>query len=119
MYGIEADTPPERDDYWRSGYAYPIQITNWALAMAPHHPTAARYLNQITDMIKNNATRLSEVDPLDLTGPPALTKAVKNHCEDISTQFNWNAVSGLHDPPGGRGKVVGHDTLILPITGFS
>ena len=119
IYGIEADTAPDKDDYWHMGYSYPVQITNWALAMAPHHPTASRYLGQLGDRIRSNATNLAELDPLDLTGPPALTKAIKTYCEDSSAQFRWDAVSGLNDPPGGRGKVVGDDILILPITAFS
>ncbi|KAI9666918.1 MAG: hypothetical protein M1831_001423 [Alyxoria varia] len=119
IYGIEADTPPDTDAYWRMGYSYPIQLTNWALAMAPHHPTAQKYLEELGEAIGQNATRLPDIDPLDLTGPPALTRAVKEHAESTSPGFQWGSLSGLNDGPGGRGKIVANDVLVLPITGFS
>lgn len=119
IYGIEADTPPNKDDYWRMGYSYPVQITNWALAAAPQHPTTARYLEDLDEAVKLNSSRLHDVDPLDLTGPPALTKSVKGYCEELNPEFRWYGLSGREDPPGGRGKIIASDTLILPITGFS
>ena len=119
IYGIEADTPPDTDAYWRMGYSYPIQLTNWALAMAPHHPTAQKYLEELGESIGQNSTRLPDIDPLDLTGPPAVTRAVKEHAESTSPDFQWDSLSGLNDGPGGRGKIIANDVLILPITGFS
>lgn len=120
IFGIEADTSPESDDYWRMGYTYPVQITNWALAMVPHHPTASDFLEQmVDDMTGMNSTLLSRIDPLDLTGPPALTKAIKSYSESSTAHFRWNGLSGIHDGPGGRGKIIAGDVLVLPITGFS
>lgn len=119
ILGIECDTAPDADDFWRMGYRYPIQLTNWAFAMAPQHPLATRYLVDLGHNIHTNITRLEEVDPLDLTGPPALTLAVKEHCESEVPNFRWNSLGGLDDPPGGRGKIAAGDVLILPITGFS
>ncbi|KAK9366393.1 hypothetical protein V1509DRAFT_630231, partial [Lipomyces kononenkoae] len=40
IVGIEADLPPDRDDYWRAGYGFPLQITQWTIALTPHHPLA-------------------------------------------------------------------------------
>ena len=120
IYGLECDTLPEADDYWRMGYTYPIQLTNWAFAMAPHHPSASAFLSQLTTDIRQNSTYLSGIDPLDLTGPPALTRAMMSHCEgQEGADFNWNSLTGVTDHDGGRGKVVADDVLILPITGFS
>ncbi|KAI9710191.1 MAG: hypothetical protein M1828_002205 [Chrysothrix sp. TS-e1954] len=119
IFGIEADNPSDTDAFWRMGYSFPVQITNWAFAMAPHHPTALGFLAQLETEIALNSTRLPKIDPLDLTGPPALTKAVKTHCESMSPSFRWDALSGGNDTQGGRGKVAAGDVLILPITGFS
>jgi hypothetical protein len=57
---------------------------------------------------------LSREDPLQLTGPEAITKAAKEWLEDRDG-LRWNALSGLAD--GGRSKAVG-DTIIFPITAF-
>lgn len=120
IFGLESDNPPDTDDYWRMGYTYPIQLTNWAFAMVPQHPTASRYLSQLSQEIRANSSHLASIDPLDLTGPPALTKAVKAHSENLSPpEFRWCALTGRQDKKGGRGKVVASDVLILPITGFS
>ena len=119
IFGIEADNPPDTDAYWRMGYSYPVQVTNWAFAMAPHHPTALKFLEQLQNEIAQNTTRLARIDPLDLPGPPALTKAIKAHCEDMTPDFRCDALSGRNDTAGGRGKVAAGDVLILPITGFS
>lgn len=119
IFGIEADTPPNTDEHWRSGYSHSVQLTNWALAMAPHHPVAGHFIGQVADDIRSNMSHLTDVDPLELTGPPALTTTVKSWTEHENPSFVWESVSGLHDEPGGRGKVVAGDILILPITGFS
>lgn len=119
IFGIECDTRPERDDYWRAGYSYPVQLTNWALAFAPHHPIAAQFLTHLMEEVDANSTRLEEIDPLQLTGPPALTSAVKNFTMHVDPEVRWEALSGLDDAVGGRGKIVAGDVLVLPITGFS
>lgn len=119
IFGIEADKPTNTDDYWRAGYSYPVQVTNWALASAPHHPVANKYLVEVTQNIRANDTRLDRIDPLDLTGPPALTGVIKDWTEWENAHFSWSSVSGLGDPKGGRGKVTAGDIMILPITGFS
>lgn len=120
IYGLECDAPPDTDEYWRMGYTFPIQLTNWAFAMAPHHPTASAYLTQLTADIRQNSSHLSAIDPLDLTGPPALTRAVKGHCEaQEGKDFRWNSLTSKDDQEGGRGKVVAGDVLIMPITAFS
>ena len=120
IFGLECDTPANRDDHWRMGYSYPTQVTNWALALAPLHPSALAFLSQLSAEIHANITRLSVIDPLDLTGPPALTKSLIAHTSTVEGPlFNWNSITGINDPPGGRGKVVAGDVLVLPITGFS
>lgn len=121
VFGIECDTPPPPDNsYWRYGYTYPVQVTNWALAMAPHHPIAAQFISNLATTIAQNITRLRDIDPLDITGPPALTTAIQAVAHAEEPQLDWQSLSGLNgDPVGGRGKVVAGDSLILPITGFS
>jgi hypothetical protein len=121
IFGIEADNLPEPDDtYWRMGYTFPVQITNWALAMAPHHPVADRFLSSLTERIQTDVNMLSRVDPLDLTGPPALTRTVKDYAESVESEFSWQSLSSQNDStPGGHTKIVAGDVLVLPITGFS
>ena len=119
IVGIESDNFPDRDDYWRMGYSYALQLTNWAMAMAPQHPIASHYIAQVTSEIMQNATRLKEVEILDLTGPPAFTKAVKTLCEWEDPTFRWDSLSGRADPTHSTGKVAAGDVVVLPITGFS
>lgn len=119
IVGIEGDNYADRDDYWRMGYSYALQLTNWAMAMAPQHPIASHYLAQVTTGILQNATRLKEVEILDLTGPPAFTKAVKTVCESEDPGFRWESLSGRTDPPNSTGKIAAGDVVVLPITGFS
>lgn len=119
IFGLEADTDARSDDYWRAGYSYPVQLTNWAVAMAPHHPVSRRFLGEVADHIRSNMSEIEHVDPLDLAGPPSLTKVVKDWVEHERPDTSWESVSGIYDPPGGRGKVIAGDVLVLPITGFS
>lgn len=121
IFGIEADNLPEPDDtYWRMGYTFPVQITNWALAMAPGHSIADRFLSSLTERIETDADTLSRIDPLDLTGPPALTRTVKDYTKNLEPDFSWQSLSSLDDStPGGHAKIIAGDVLILPITGFS
>ncbi|KAK9364311.1 hypothetical protein V1509DRAFT_150905, partial [Lipomyces kononenkoae] len=107
----------DRDDYWRAGYGFPLQITQWTIALTPHHPLAVKYLSSVAD----ETHRLTETGALqnayavDLTGPVQFTKAIKNWLE-AEIGLRWNALSGIQD--GGRSKPV-LDVLVLPITGFS
>jgi hypothetical protein len=119
IVGIESDNYADRDDYWRMGYSYALQLTNWAMAMAPQHPIASHYIAQVTSEIMQNATRLREVEILDLTGPPAFTKAVKTLCESEDPSFRWDSLSSRADPTNSTGKVAAGDVVVLPITGFS
>ncbi|KAL9060612.1 MAG: hypothetical protein Q9162_000563 [Coniocarpon cinnabarinum] len=120
VFGIECDTDPRSSHYWRWGYSYPVQLTNWAMASAPLHPSTSAYMTQVTSEIRTNLSVLHSIDPLDLTGPPALTKAVNASAALLTgSNLRWNSLTGLSDPPGGRGKVIAGDVLILPITGFS
>lgn len=127
ILGIEADCPPDRNQYWRMGYSYPVQLTQWALAASSGHPvllqfmeTLTRYLQDVADenggsISSPNALReLRRLGPLSLTGPVAVTRATQKWLE-TQVQFRWNALTGLRD--GGRSKLV-EDVLILPITGF-
>ncbi|SMR63888.1 unnamed protein product [Zymoseptoria tritici ST99CH_3D1] len=120
IFGIEADNPAEPDDaYWRMGYTYPVQLTNWALAMTPHHAVADRFLVALTSRIRDDEDDLPRIDPLDITGPPALTRVVKEYAEKNEADFEWQSLSSRSGHPGGRAKIVAGDILILPITGFS
>jgi hypothetical protein len=125
ILGIEADTEETSDTYWRMGYTYSVQLTQWALAASPKQPLLTHFLANFRAKVQNalddaegTMTPVKSVmkqDPLELTGPVAITKASMEWLVG-KTGLRWQALSGLHD--GGRSKVV-LDTLILPITGFS
>ena len=121
LFGIEADNLPEPDPmYWRMGYTYPVQLCNWAFGMSPHHPIADQFLAKVTSAIDTNITTLLSIDPLDITGPPALTQAVGETVHQENPSFEWQSLSARNgDAKGGIAKIVRGDTLILPITGFS
>lgn len=114
IWGIEADTDPRSDTYWRSGYVFPIQITQWAFASAPRHPILSRFMDNFFDYMSGNQTTTQGDDPIARTGPAAVTLATKSLLED-RINFRWNSLTGLTD--GGKSKLV-EDTLILPITAF-
>lgn len=127
LLGIEGDNSPDSDTYWRMGYNYPVQLTQWALASAPQHPILNRFVSNFVARVKElsqpykgdvsaitGAGALSKEDPLQLTGPEAITAAAKEWLEG-EADLRWNALTGLVD--GGRSKVVG-DTIIFPITAF-
>ena len=106
IFGIEGDNPPEPDPtYWRKGYTFAVQLTNWALAMAPHHPVADAYLRQLRSTVTQNR-ELRGVDPVNVTGPPAFTAAVMGTVAERGDGFSWDALSSLGDPNGGRGKTI-------------
>ncbi|KAL7949483.1 glycosyltransferase family 32 protein [Trichoderma barbatum] len=125
IWGIECDADPNKNDHWRWGYTYPVQLTNWAFASAPNHSILQYYLERISEKIteaRNTASQTPGIsisdlhyDPIIRTGPVAVTEAtiwrLKEH-DDL----RWNALTGVND--GGKTKLVG-DVVILPITGFS
>ncbi|EXJ54738.1 hypothetical protein A1O7_10079 [Cladophialophora yegresii CBS 114405] len=128
VLGIEADCPPDKDDYWRMGYSYPVQLTQWALASGPGHPILLRFMDTLQRRLKHVANRhwgdlsdmeatkeLRQIGPLSLTGPVAITVAAMTWLEE-QVGLRWNTLTGLLD--GGQSKLV-DDVLILPITGFS
>ncbi|KAK9427004.1 hypothetical protein V1505DRAFT_318295 [Lipomyces doorenjongii] len=117
IVGIEADKPPETDRYWRAGYQYPLQITQWSLALAPHHPISTRFIESVDRDIKSlqRQNRLQEAYAVDLTGPVQFTRVIKEWLELVAG-LRWNSLTGMHDD--GRTKTV-TDVLVLPITGFS
>ncbi|PNY26820.1 Initiation-specific alpha-1,6-mannosyltransferase [Tolypocladium capitatum] len=121
LWGLEADTDPQSDVYWRMGYTYPVQLTQWALASAPKHPVLSQFMDglnaQISEAKKTSfdAAAAEKADPLTRTGPAAVTLATSTWLEK-KVGFRWNALTGLKD--GGRAKLVS-DVLVLPITGFS
>jgi hypothetical protein len=109
------------------GYNFPVQLTQWALASAPQHPILKRFISNFVARVKElgrpyggnisaivGAGVLGREDPLQLTGPEAITVAAKEWLED-ENDLRWNALTGLAD--GGRSKAVG-DTIIFPITAF-
>ncbi|KAL6802722.1 glycosyltransferase family 32 protein [Trichoderma sp. SZMC 28013] len=119
IWGLEADTDPNTNTYWRMGYTYPIQLTQWALASAPGHPALKQFMDNLYAevLLEKNATTddPNRADPLTRTGPAAVTLATLLWLEH-DNGFRWNALTGLKD--GGKTKLVA-DALILPITGFS
>ena len=121
VFGLEADNLPEPDDtYWRMGYTFPVQVTNWALAMSPHHPVADLFLSSLTARVHADMNVLPSIDPLNITGPPALTHTLKEYTERVEPNFSWQSLSNIPSKSQpGRSKIVAGDILILPITGFS
>lgn len=128
LLGIEGDNPVDTDTYWRIGYGYPVQLTQWALAAAPQHPILNRLLSNFGTRISElstpyggNVTAAGESgafdgeDPLILTGPEAITVASIEQLK-LDYGLRFEALTGLED--GGRSKAVG-DTIIFPITGFA
>ncbi|KAL4986232.1 hypothetical protein BDW68DRAFT_198209 [Aspergillus falconensis] len=130
IVGIEADTNPDTDTYWRMGYFFPIQLTQWAFGFAPHHPVLQLFIDRLRETIRlvaRDQQLLSEseqsglghgldwIDPVNLTGPIAFTDSVRTYLEG-KADLRWNALTGLHDH--GKTKLV-EDVLVLPITGFS
>ena len=91
------------------GYFFPIQLTQWALASSPKHPILSRYVGSMVGALKEVAEHTENgiqsplfeenvfhLDPLELTGPAALTASVQNWLEE-SAGLRWNALSGLDD----------------------
>ncbi|KAE8418902.1 hypothetical protein BDV36DRAFT_308311 [Aspergillus pseudocaelatus] len=127
IFSIEADCLPTDHTCWRMGYPDSIQLTQWSFASTRDHPLLHRYLENLAHQLQTIAnqygglqtsaarTELQALDPLTLTGPEALTYAVKEWL-NVSARFRWNALTGLQD--GGKAKLV-DDVLILPITSFS
>ncbi|KAG6027516.1 hypothetical protein E4U41_000904 [Claviceps citrina] len=130
LWGLEADTDPNTDQYWRMGYNYPVQLTNWAMASARQHPVLYRFMDRLQAKLEaekkqeassqqvtsgDQRNRKEEHDPLTRTGPAAVTEATMAWLKK-QVGLRWNALTGLHD--GGRAKLVS-DVLILPMTGFS
>ncbi|KAF4212832.1 hypothetical protein CNMCM8980_010088 [Aspergillus fumigatiaffinis] len=97
IVGLEADCPPDSDLYWRMGYTYPVQLTQWAFAWAPGHPILQMFIDRFSDATHEIASEA--VDPLILTGPVAFTEAVQSWLM-ATTGLRWHAMTGLHD--GGR-----------------
>lgn len=130
LLGIEGDNDPDTDKYWRMGYTYPVQLTQWALASAPNNPIltlllsnfhakmsrlSQPYQNSPSLAAQHNAFALE--DPLTLAGPAAVTLATQSYLSLPPTLLtDFTALSGLAD--GGRSKAVG-STMIFPITAFS
>ncbi|KAK1147358.1 hypothetical protein N8T08_001438 [Aspergillus melleus] len=127
IFGLEADCNPNEDTYWRSGYYFPVQLTQWAFAAAPDHPVLSLFVNQTSEVLRAVSIRNQgdlhspgakqepmAVDPLVLTGPAAITGTVKSWLEQREG-VDWNSLTGSVD--GGRSKTVG-DVVVLPITGF-
>ncbi|PTB65107.1 glycosyltransferase family 32 protein [Trichoderma citrinoviride] len=129
IWGLEADTDPSANAYWRMGYTYPVQLTQWALASVPGHPALGQFMDNLRAEVRlekeekeekasvglDSSSSSSRADPLTRTGPAAVTLATMQWLEK-EVDFRWNSLTGLKD--GGRAKLV-QDMLILPITGFS
>ncbi|KAG5991466.1 hypothetical protein E4U54_003885 [Claviceps lovelessii] len=124
LWGLEADSDPDTNQYWRMGYNYPVQLTNWALASARQHPILSRFMSRLQsklevekkEMLQTTTGRpMNRHDPLTRTGPAAVTEVTMTWLES-QVGLRWNSLTGSHD--GGRAKLAS-DVLILPITGFS
>ncbi|BFZ64115.1 hypothetical protein YB2330_005254 [Saitoella coloradoensis] len=139
ILGIEADD----QESWRMGYHYPVQLTQWTLASAPHHPILEMYTERLCSAVHEALTRdavdggresvLSALDPVDLTGPVAVTAATRAYLDDAlqAADSTFDSAftsrlppSGFADsrtpsPASGAVSKVLFDALILPITAFS
>ncbi|KAG5928861.1 hypothetical protein E4U42_007839 [Claviceps africana] len=124
LWGLEADTDPSTNQYWRMGYNYPVQLTNWAMASARHHPILYRFMDRLQSILNTEkqevlqmptGRRVNEHDPLTRTGPAAVTEITMKWLKK-QVGLRWNSLTGLRD--GGKAKLAS-DVLILPVTGFS
>ncbi|KAL2214205.1 glycosyltransferase family 32 protein [Sarocladium strictum] len=123
--GVEADLDPDTDTYWRMGYSYPVQLTQWALASAPQHHVLESFMTQLRTLANDavadakksgkKLTSLEKAYAVERTGPVAFTNAVRSYLE-MKVGLRWNSLTGRED--NGKVKLVA-DVLILPITGFS
>jgi alpha 1,6-mannosyltransferase len=129
LVGLEADTDPSSDQYWRMGYSHAVQLTNWAMASERQHPVLYRFMDRLQDRLvteKQAALKskdenpakdgkpAKEHDPLTRTGPAAVTETTLIWLKK-QVGLRWNALTGVKD--GGRAKLAS-DVLVLPITGF-
>jgi hypothetical protein len=122
--GVEADLDPDTDTYWRMGYSYPVQLTQWALASAPQHHVLESFMTQLRTLANDavadakksgkKLTSLEKAYAVERTGPVAFTNAVRSYLE-MKVGLRWNSLTGRED--NGKVKLVA-DVLILPITGF-
>lgn len=119
IFGIEADYPENSDAYWRAGYGFSTQLTNWALAMAPHHPIATKFKNAVRDDVEEEEKdgTLMSAYAVDLTGPVMITRVVSKWLAD-ATGLRWAAVTGLNANKGKSVAKIAEDVLILPEVGF-
>ncbi|KAL4820374.1 hypothetical protein BDW67DRAFT_192405 [Aspergillus spinulosporus] len=126
IIGLEAVCSRDSDMYWRMGYEYPVQLTQWSFSWAPGHPVLQHFLDNIVAILQDISSKydgnllspsaqreLYDLDPLTLTGPPAFTLAVGQWLESTN-QLHWDALATNAE----QSKLVG-DVLVLPITGFS
>ncbi|EAW13654.1 glycosyltransferase family 32 protein [Aspergillus clavatus NRRL 1] len=105
IIGLEADCPPDGDSYWRMGYTYPVQLTQWSFAWAPGHPILQRFVETWSARMRrmSSGAGMRDWDPLMLTGPAAFTEAVQGVLNETAG-LRWNALTGLED--GGRSCLV-------------
>ncbi|KAF8341472.1 uncharacterized protein EI90DRAFT_3116589 [Cantharellus anzutake] len=119
IFGIEADYPEESDAYWRAGYGFPTQLTNWALAMAPHHPIATRFQDTVREDVEEEEKEgtLMTAYAVDLTGPVMVTRVVSRWLADTAG-LRWMAVTSLDFRSSAPPSKIVEDVLILPKSGF-
>jgi hypothetical protein len=127
ILGIEGDFPTNTDEYWRQGFYYPVQVTQWTLASAPQHPVLLDYMMNLSQSLQQVANesgfdlssestreQVRQIDPIVLTGPAAMTSTAMSWLES-NAGLRWNALTGVNGD--GRSKLA-HDVLIFPITAF-
>lgn len=81
IVGIEFHTPKHKG--WTWNWPRPLQICQWTLASAPHHPiyldTIKRIINA-TETVREQWTGVGDrediVSVMEWTGPPVYTDAV-------------------------------------------
>lgn len=131
IVGVEADVG-ERED-WQDWWAKPLQIVQWTIASAPHHPIMLQAVLRIAHQtakavewvkereendINDNATVLSEprdggpIGVVNWTGPGVFTDAVLAYLQH-QYGVHWVDLKGLKKP-----LRIG-DVVVLPVTGFS
>ncbi len=119
IFGIEADYAERSDAYWRAGYGFSTQLTNWALAMAPHHPIATRFQDAVRNDVEEGEKdgTLMVAYAVDLTGPVMITRVVSKWLAE-ATGLRWAGVTGLDTNRRKSVAKIVEDVLILPEVGF-
>jgi len=131
--GVEADVGERAD--WHSWWSRPLQIVQWTIASAPHHPVlldAVRRVHNTTMVMDNwrhsHGSKGTEADGdairvllgekgswmsvMEWTGPGIFTDSVFRYLA-VQHGMMWPAAKNLRRP------LRAQDIVVLPVTAFS